>query len=187
MEIPYDADFPMVKKAAEDCAWNDYQPIIAHAERDDAFQHQAEDTLALAAQNDVLLQLNAFDLTPAQAQKESGNVAWRITESGMATFLGSDTHGTKRPPVYKEDEEALLQWGEVQHREEYVENILLCNANTKIIDTRGVLFDDMPVAYSGYTRFMRSDGKEDQPFLMTDHHCEKLSGNQPATLADRVD
>lgn len=131
MEIPYDADFPMVKKVAEDCAWNDYQLIIAHAERDDAFQHQAEDTLALTAQNDVLLQLNAFDLTPAQAQKESGNVAWRITESGMATFLGSDTHGTKRPPVYKEGEEALLQWGEVQHREEYVENILFATRTPK--------------------------------------------------------
>ena len=60
----------------------------------------------------MLLQLNAFDLTDTEHRQAVRDAAWRLVSARLATFLGTDTHGRKRMPVYAEGAELLRLWAE---------------------------------------------------------------------------
>lgn len=80
-------------------ASGEYRLILAHAERYRGFEGK-EELFGRLVNGGVCLQINAYDLELQTDGWVKETARW-LARKGLAHFLGSDSHGDKRPPKLK--------------------------------------------------------------------------------------
>lgn len=125
LELPYDADLGMVKRSTElvrDCG---FKVILAHPEKYDAFlEYEREESFDWLSDNpEILVQTECNYLC------EGNSDAWEFVNRRLTAFIGTDSHGYKRPPLFGDTRKALGSWaGMDRERTEYAEKLTGGNA-----------------------------------------------------------
>jgi protein-tyrosine phosphatase len=103
LETPYGAIAPSVDAAVGRLRALGYRILLAHPERNRAFQ-QAPRRLERLVRDGVLIQVTAGSLVPARRRSRSHELATQLVEHGMAHVIASDAHSATefRPPNLSE-------------------------------------------------------------------------------------
>ena len=99
LETPYGAIAPSFDAAVERLQTLGFRILLAHPERNRAFQ-QAPDRLLELVRDGVLIQVTAGSLVQTRRRSRSHELAVQLVEHGMAHVIASDAHsaGEFRPP-----------------------------------------------------------------------------------------
>ena len=111
LEFDPDEKFYKIETAVEDCLWNGYIPILAHAERYEAMEGRP-DKMQTLIKKGVLMQVNCRSLIrPPEKHSFFRKKSWQeriyehtmnMMENEYIHFLASDAHGAKvRVPVFE--------------------------------------------------------------------------------------
>jgi len=108
-------------------AQSEYKPILAHAERYPALQVN-EDIYHKLVRAGVKLQINAYDIYNNPDEREQ-KVTRRLLMKHLVSFIGSDTHGERRPPILLDG----VSWIYDNCREDYADAVVHDNAAKLIL------------------------------------------------------
>lgn len=108
-------------------AQSEYKPILAHAERYPALQVK-EGIYHKLVRAGVKLQVNAYDIYNNPDEREQ-KVTRRLLRNHLVSFIGSDAHGERRPPLLLDG----VSWIYDNCREDYADAVVHDNAENLLL------------------------------------------------------
>ena len=120
---PYSVNFSEIDACLNSLLIHGYTPIVAHAERYPALFEEAW-RLPSLTDKDVLFQVNAYDLSNDCSSRGCRHRARTLLRTKRASFIGSDSHGEKRPPALTKG----VDWIYDNCEEDYADAVCFGNA-----------------------------------------------------------